>query len=198
MPCFGKQKRCSASLAVFALGGLLGTSPAAAQVAVHPLTTTPGAWERFAIRVTNPSDTPVVAVRVAVPAAITILGVEPAEGWSVQPENETRPQTISWMGTISRGELHEFAFLGRVAGAARRTDLVLPVTLIRADGSELPWTAPLGSPRPAPRVQIVGTARLSGSGTLVVAGGAMAVAVLALVLALAKRRDGGTASWASF
>lgn len=166
---------------------------AAAQVSLHPGTTTPGAWERFAIRVANPSDTPVVAVRVEVPRVITILGVEQMDGWSVQPETESRAQTISWMGSVSRGVFREFAFLGRVAGDARRATLVLPVTLIRPDGTELVWSAPLGSPRPAPRVRLVGTAQLSGTGMVAMAGAALVVAILALIVAVAKRQNGRTA-----
>lgn len=188
MGCSRRLKRCSASLAAVGLACLAAAGPVAAQVSIHPATTTPGAWERFAIRVVNPSDTPIVAVRVDVPTVITILGVEPADGWAMQAASETLPQTISWMGTVSRGVFQEFAFLGRVAGDARQATLVLPVTLIRPDGSELAWTASLGSPRPAPRVRIVGTTQLSGSGMVALAGAALVVAVLALIVAVTKRR----------
>lgn len=188
MGCSQRLERCSVSLATVGLGWLLAAAPAAAQVSVHPATTTPGAWERFAIRVVNPSDTPIVAVRVEVPTVITILGVEPADGWAMQAASETLPQTISWMGTVSRGVFQEFAFLGRVAGDARQATLVLPVTLIRPDGSELAWTAPSGSPRPAPRVRIVGTTQLSGSGMVALAGAALVVAVLGLIVSVTKRR----------
>jgi uncharacterized protein YcnI len=177
------------------LACLTAVAPAAAQVSINPATTTPGAWERFAIRVANPSDTPIVAIRVAVPTVITILGVEPADGWAVQLASETRPQAISWMATVPQGVFQEFAFLGRVAGDARQATLVLPVTLIRPDGSELAWTASMGSPRPAPRVRIVGTTQLSGSGMVALAGAALVVAILALIVAVTRRQrhDGMTA-----
>lgn len=193
----GSSGRWLTALALLAFAAASAAPPASAavQVSIHPATTTPGAWERFAIRVVNPSDTPFVAVRLEVPTVITVLGVEPGDGWAVQPESEARPQTISWMGTVSRGVFKEFAFLGRVAGDARRATLVLPVTLIRPDGSELAWTAPLGSPRPAPQVRIVGTAQLSGSGMVAIAGAAFVVAILALIVAMTRRQrhDGMTA-----
>lgn len=185
----GRGGRGGSLLTALAFTAAFAAPPASAavQVSVHPATTTPGAWERFAIRVVNQSDTPFVAVRLEVPSVITVLGVEPAEGWAVQPESDARPQTISWMGTVSYGVFKEFAFLGRVAGDARRATLVLPVTLIRPDGSELAWTAPPGSPRPAPQVRIVGTAQLSGSGMVALAGAAFVVAVLALIVAMTRR-----------
>lgn len=168
-------------------------APAAliAQVAVHPLVTSPGSWERFSIRVANQWETPVIGVEVIVPAAVAILGVEPVSGWSVTRRETTDPSAsaIRWEGgTILRGEYLEFAFLGRVAGDARQTDLVLPVTLFRSDDEEVLWSNPPGRERPAPRVRIVGTTQLSPWGSLALAGAAFVVAVLALILALSRRR----------
>lgn len=176
--------------ATFALVAGLFASSAHAQVAIHPLTTTPGAWERFAIRVAHQADAPVVAVRVAVPGAVTILGVEPAAGWSVHRSEaaETGPQTVEWSGgTVAKGEYREFALLGRVIGDARRQELVFPVELAHADGSDIAWSGQPGAPRPAPRVRIVGTTQVSGWGALAGAGLAFGVALLALIVAMTRR-----------
>lgn len=168
-------------------------APAAliAQVAVHPLVTSPGSWERFSIRVANQWETPVTGVEVTVPPAVTILGVEPVSGWIVtrRPMTDSSASTIRWDGgTVGRGEYLEFSFLGRVAGDARQTELVFPVTLFRADGEEVSWSSPPGRERPAPRVRIVGTTQLSPWGSLALAGAAFVVAVLALIVALSGRR----------
>lgn len=163
-----------------------------AQVSIHPLTTAPAAWERFAVRLANQSDTAVTGLTVSIPEVVTVIGVEQGEGWEVaqQRGGETIPHRIQWTGgSVSQGEYREFAFLGRVSGNARRATLVFPVILERADGSRIEWTSQPGLARPAPTVRIVGPARLSGLGALAIAGGAFAVSVFALILALTRRRS---------
>ncbi len=167
------------------------TAPIAAQVSIHPSTTTPAAWERFAVRVINRSDTATVSVRVDVPEAITILGVEPLPGWTFEltAATDTTPQSLAWSGgQVGRGEFREFVFLGRLKGDARRTTLVFPVRLVRPDSSTIDWTGRSGAGRTAPRVMVVGQAWISTRGAVALAGAAMGVAVLAVALALAKRR----------
>ena len=168
-----------------------------AQVSLHPPTAKPAAWERFALRVVNGTDTPTVAVRLVVPEAITVLGVEPIPDWTFAliPATDTSPQAIEWKGAVlERGEYREFAFLGRVAGDARQRDLVFPVRLTRANGSVVEWVRARGSPRPPPTVKIVGTTEISVWATFALAGAAVGIAALALVVAFAKgRREEKTA-----
>lgn len=175
---------------ILASGALLVVAPLSAQVAVAPATTAPAAWERFAVRVVNGSDTAVTGVRVLVPEVVQVLGVEPPAGWTfiVTPASDTTPLAIRWTGgTVVRGEFREFAFLGRVAGDARQRALVFPVALARVAGDSLEWAGAPGQPRPAPRVRVVTPTRLSVRGALAVAGGGVAIAVVALALALAAR-----------
>lgn len=174
----------------FVVATALAAASVEAQVAVAPSTTTPAAWERFAVRVVNPVDTAIIGVTVAVPDVVMVLGVEPVPGWrvAVAAGSDTTPQTIGWSGgAVARGEFREFAFLGRVAGDARQRQLVFPVTLARATGGSIEWAGAPGLPRPAPRVTVVGATRISVRGVLAVAGSAVAIAVVALALAVAAR-----------
>jgi uncharacterized protein YcnI len=162
-----------------------------AQVAIDPTTTQPAAWERFAVRVANPSDTAVVEVIVEVPEAVTILGVEPLTGWSAEvvAATDTTPQTIRWWGgELRRREFLEFALLGRVMGDARRKTLVFPVHAEWTGGERRSWSGLPGSRRAAPRVTIVGPAQLSIRGSVALAGVAIALSVIAIALTLAQRR----------
>lgn len=173
----------------------LGAAPLAAQVAVHPLTTTPAAWERIGIRVINQTDTATTAVRVEVPEALAIIAVEPMPGWSFQvgPAKDPTAQAIEWSGgTITRGQFEEFAFLGRPQANSRQIDFVLPVTITRANGSVVEWRGTPSEPYAAPRVRIVGTVGISGRGAMMMAGVAIGISLLALVIVLAnsaKRRS---------
>ncbi len=175
---------------------LLGFSTVSAQVTIYPETVSPADWERFALRVVNVTDTPTVAVQVRVPNVITILGVESPPGWSYELTESTDsiPQEIRWSGGELRfRDFREFVLLGRVKGDAQKHALVFPVTLTRANGSVVEWTAPPGRPAPAPRVAIVGTGRVSTRGAILVATAAMGVGIMALIIALATNRRAGQA-----
>lgn len=163
-----------------------------AQVAIHPTTVKPAAWQRFALRVVNQRDTAAVAVRLTVPEVITVLGVERAPGWGFRliPASDTTPQIIVWSdGELGQGEFREFAFLGRLAGDARRMSLVFPVRVTRADGSAVEWS-PTGQ-GPAPVVAIVGTTEITSWGAMGLASAALGLAVIALALAVAAQRKRG-------
>lgn len=160
------------------------------QVALEPTTIEPAAWERFALRVVNQSETPVVAVEIALPDVLQILGIDQPPGWAaelVRATDSTPPSIVWWGGEVPRGGFREFPFMGRLPADARRRELVFPVTLGRADGSETVF-GPGGQGR-ALAVAISGTTGISAWGAFALAGGAMGLAVLALALALLARRE---------
>lgn len=167
----------------FAVAAWVAPWAAHGQATISPRNTTPAAWERFAVRVVNQTDTATVAVHIDVPDAVTILGVQPVPRWSVRQVAATvsAPQSIEWHGgELRRGEFHEFVFLGRLAGDARQTELVFPVRLTRSDGSIVEDRGL--------RVAIEGRTRLSVRGVTAVAGTALGVALIALMVAVSARQ----------
>lgn len=167
---------------------MLAAAPAVAQVGVTPQITTPAAWERFAVRVINQTDTATVAVRVEVPEVIMILGIEPKPGWTIQTSaaSDTIRQAISWTGgSLTKGQFGEFAFLGRLDANAKKDDLAFPVRIQRANGSVVEWRRRPGEPYAAPRVEIAGTVSISSTGLIAMAGAAMGLAIVAIVIAVA-------------
>jgi uncharacterized protein YcnI len=177
-----------------ALAGLLCGAPATgatAQVAIHPTSIKPTAWERFALRAINQTDTAFVHVRLAVPEALMILGIEPMAGWefALTPSTDSTPQVIEWSGgELLRGEFLEFAFFGRLPGDARERDLIFPVRLTRAGGTEIVWD-PRSDTGIPPTVRIVGTTAITGWGSIALASVAVGIAVIALALTVGKRRE---------
>ncbi len=166
-----------------------------AQVDIDPTTVKPAAWERFALRVVNQTDTAFTLVRLTVPEAVMILGVEPLPGWTFTliAASDTSPQSIEWSeGRHLRGEYREYAFFGRIPADARQRELVFPVALTRASGSVVEWNRRRETGAP-PTVQIVGTTGISPWASMALAGGAAGIAILALALAAAGRRAGGQA-----
>ncbi len=164
--------------------------PLPAQVALDPASVTPAAWERFTLRVVNQTDTPTVAVRITLPEAIQVLGVAAPPGFTarIEPATDSSAPVVEWSGgRVDRGAFYEFTFLGRVAPDARPgAELVFPVRLTRASGSTIEW-ARGGAGRP-PTVSIQGTTAVSAAGAFALAGAATGLAILALVLALVRRR----------
>lgn len=178
------------------MAALLAASSAAvrplpAQVALDPPSVTPAAWERFALRVVNQTDTAIVTVRIALPEAIQVLGVASPAGFTarVEPATEDAAPVIQWTGgRVERGTFVEFTFLGRVAPNARPgAELVFPVRLTRANGSTADWAR--GAEGQPPTVTIQGTTAVTASGAFALAGAATGLAILALVLALVRRRS---------
>jgi uncharacterized protein YcnI len=161
-----------------------------AQVVLDPQSVTPAAFERFAFRVVNQSDTPTMAVRVTVPEAIQVLGVNAPAGWTARltPATDSAAPVIEWSGgRLERGAFDEFAFLGRVAADAKPgSELIFPVRLTRASGATADW-AWGGEARP-PTVSIVGITNVSAAGAFALAGAAIGLSILAVVLALARKR----------
>ena len=161
-----------------------------AQIALHPASVTPAAFQRFALRVVNQTDTPTVGVRVTLPEAIQVLGVNAPAGWTARltPATDSAAPVVEWSGgSLVRGGYEDFALLGRVAADARPgSELVFPVRLTRAGGGTMDW-AQGGAGRP-PTVAIEGTAVVTSAGAFALAGAATGLSILALVLALTRRR----------
>ncbi|HEX9729913.1 MAG TPA: DUF1775 domain-containing protein [Gemmatimonadales bacterium] len=163
---------------------------ARAQIAIAPSGIEPTAWERIAIRVVNQSASAVVSVRVDVPDAIGVLGVDQPEGWTITitSPSDTAPQAIEWTGgRLDRGAFREFAFLGRLAGNVKQRTLVFPVRITREDGTTVSWSR--GGEGTAPTMAIRGSTTISSWGAFALAGVAFGVALVAAALAMRRRTD---------
>ncbi|HWP38267.1 MAG TPA: DUF1775 domain-containing protein [Gemmatimonadales bacterium] len=159
-----------------------------AQVALAPTTTAPAAWERFALRVANPTDTPTVAVAIRLPDGVTVMGVDAPPGWTGRftAATDTSPQTIEWTGgTLAFREFREFAFFGRVAPNLRTGDLVFPVRITRVNGTTVNW-AP-GGAGVAPTVRVRAVTTITPAAAFTLAAFALGTAVVAVAMAVARR-----------
>src|SRR5881628_2671128 len=118
--------------------------------------------ERLAVHVANPAPSPVIAVRVAVPEALAVLGVDAPAGWTARfvAASDSSPQAIEWTGgALAQREYREFAFFARLDPNAREQPLVLPVEVRHADGARVRWRD--GGNAPAPVVLVRGTVSAS-------------------------------------
>jgi len=160
-----------------------------AQVSMAPGSVEPAGFERFALRVANPDAVPVIRVRLGIPEVLTVLGVDAPPGWrwAHTAATDTSAAFVEWTGdSLPRGAFREFAVFARVASDAREITLAFPVRLERADGATVTWTR--GGDAPPLIVGIRATTGVSTRGAVALAGGALGLAALAVVLALSRRR----------
>lgn len=190
-PCRCRPHAClRTGLGIRLLLTLVAPATATAQVAVDPSAIEPTAWTRIAFQVINPGSRPWTAVRIAVPTAIGILGVQAPVGWhaTLVAATDSTPQTILWEGAhIAPGGFEEFAFLGRLGADVPRRELRFPVDLTDASGTTLRLRR--GGDGDEPHILIRGTTQVSPWAAFALAGGAFGMAALAIVLALRRRRD---------
>ena len=176
-------------LAWFVTALLIAPAALPGQIVLAPPTTVPAAWERFSLRVANPTDTPTVTVSVRLPDGVQVLGVDAPPGWTPRfvAATSSTPQTIEWTGgAIGHREFREFAFLGRVAANLRTGDLVFPVRLTRANGTTVDW-AP-GGAGAAPTVHVRAITVISPAAAFALAAFALGVGTVAIALALSRRK----------
>jgi len=166
---------------------VLAILPLLLQVSIRPLSVVPAQHERIALRVVNPSDTPLVAVRIEVPSVLTVLGLDEPPGWTARliPATDTTAQAIVWSGgALHRLEFREFAFLARPAADAKTLPLVFPVRLHRADGAVRVWGP--GGIAPAPTIEISTATGITNGAAFALGAAGVGLALLALTLALRR------------
>lgn len=171
----------------------VSAAPLVAQVALHPETIEPAAWERFALRVVGAPEAPVVRVELDLPDALTVLGTDAPPGWrfAFTPATDSTPQRIAWAGdTLTAGQFVEFAFLARLRGDVRNRQLVFPVTVERADGTRRRWGGGAGAPGPL-IVRIRGSTFITSWGAAALAGAALGLSALTLALVAFRLRASG-------
>jgi len=172
---------------VLLIGVLLSPTSVAAQIVVSPLQAMPGRWERVSIQVTNPLDSPIVAIRIEVPAEMIVAGVEPHPEWPFEIDSLAGGgHAIEWRGGwVAQGELQEFGFLARIRSDIDADQVMLPTHLTRVGGDVESWMG--GGDAPAPRIFVDRTPELTSQGTAMLGVVALVVSVIALAIAMVAR-----------
>lgn len=151
----------------FSLAAILLVLPSvvAAHVGVRPRESTPGAEERYTVRVPTEGTVATTSVRLEVPPGVAVLEVMPVGGATFTTQKAgDRIVAITWTKTIDPKEMAEFAF--RARNPESGTEISWKAHQRFADGTVTDWVGPAGTPRPAP----VTTLTVSGAGTTQAAG----------------------------
>jgi uncharacterized protein YcnI len=151
---------------------------ALAHAVVYPRASTPGAYERYVLRVPNEKNVPTTKVELHFPAGVRVTGFEEVPGWNLEVVRDSTKAIVAaiWTGNLPPERFVELPFIavnpkadGKIQWQAYQT---------YEGGVQVDWTGAEGTKTPA-SVTTIAAAPSSGGG-----GSAFGIAIAALVLSV--------------
>jgi uncharacterized protein YcnI len=156
-----------------------------AHAVVFPKQSSPGAYEKYVLRVPNEKNVATNAVEIRFPADARVISFGDVQGWTQEVIRDSAQRIVAarWTGNLPAERFVEFPFVA--VNPANAGSLVWPAYQTYADGERVEWTGPEGSDKPASATAIGAGSR---GGSRYVAFAALGLSVIALGLSL--RRSG--------
>lgn len=156
---------------------------------VHPGVATPGAYQKYVLRVPNERDVPTTRVELAFPKAVQVVSFGEIQGWRLEvvTDDAGRIERAIWTGELPALRFVEFPFVA--VNPREDARLVWLALQVYAGGERVEWTGPEDSETPA-SVTVV---REEGGLGLAAWIAAAALLVALASLGLALRPAGGGA-----
>jgi uncharacterized protein YcnI len=125
---------------LFAL--LLISSVAWARAVVFPTTSTPGAYEKYSLRVVNERDVPTLRVEIRFPGSLRVVSFGDVAGWKLQVlvDSAQRITGAVWTGVLERLHFVEFPFIA--VNPKNGASLAWPTYQTYEGGERVEWTSP--------------------------------------------------------
>ena len=126
-------------LLLFAL--LIMPSIALAHAVVYPKTSTPGAYEKYVLRVPNERDVPTLKVELHFPAGLRVVSFGDVAGWKLQvlTDSAQRITGAVWTGVLPKERFVEFPFVA--VNPKDSTSLAWPTYQTYQGGETVEWTS---------------------------------------------------------
>jgi uncharacterized protein YcnI len=121
---------------------LLASSIAWGRAVVFPKTSTPGAYEKYSLRVMNERDVPTLQVEISFPAGLRVVSFGDVPGWKLQllTDSTQRITGAVWRGVLERQHFVEFPFLA--LNPKGSVSLSWPAYQTYEGGERVEWTSP--------------------------------------------------------
>lgn len=120
------------------------TIPAAAlaHAVVFPRTSTPGAYEKYVLRVPNERDVPTTRVELHFPAGLRVVSFGDVPGWKLEVLRDTAQRITGavWTGVLPKERFVEFPFVA--VNPKDSTSLAWPTYQTYEGGERVEWTSP--------------------------------------------------------
>lgn len=175
---------------LLALGAAAALMPraAAAHAVVYPTTSTPGAYEKYVLRVPNEKAVATTRIEIRFPPEIRVVSFADVAGWQLKPIADAAGRITGavWTGTLPPQRFIELPFVA--VNPKSSATLTWPVFQTYADGERVEWTGPESDKHPASSTAI-GTASSGPSGgiaTFVMSIAGLALGMLSLGLVLRR------------
>ena len=121
---------------------LLTSSLVGARAIVFPKTSTPGAYEKYSLRVMNERDVPTLQLEIHFPAGLRVISFGDVPGWKLQvlTDSTQRITGAVWRGVLERQHFVEFPFLA--VNPNDSVSLSWPTYQTYEGGERVEWTSP--------------------------------------------------------
>jgi uncharacterized protein YcnI len=149
----------SSTRLIIALAAAAFAASASANVTVSPQQSTPGAREKYELRVPNERKSATITVEFHFPPGLRVTGVEQKPGWQAEAFRDSAGNLtgVRWVGNLPPEQFTEFGLLG--VNPPKSGELVFTAIQAFADGAKIEWSGAAGSKTPAPRVRLAPAAR---------------------------------------
>jgi uncharacterized protein YcnI len=109
---------------------------------VFPKTSTPGAYERYVLRVPNERDVPTLKVEIHFPAGLRVISFEEVAGWKLELQRDTAQEIVgaTWSGVLPKERFVEFPFVA--VNPKDSTSVSWPTYQTYQGGERVEWTSP--------------------------------------------------------
>jgi uncharacterized protein YcnI len=173
-------------LSILALVAIVPSS-ASAHAVVFPKKSTPGAYEKYVLRVPNEKGVPTTRVEIRFPAGTRIVSFSDVAGWQLEELRDSSNAIVGavWAGTLEPERFVEFPFVA--VNPKESTTLTWLAYQTYADGERVDWTGPENSEKPASSTSVAASNE-AGGGRLSLYLSIVAVILSLMSLGLALRR----------
>jgi uncharacterized protein YcnI len=130
------------------IGILVAPSIVFAHAVVFPKTSTPGAYEKYVLRVPNERDVPTLKVELHFPEGLRVVSFGDVPGWKLQvlTDSAQRVTGAVWTGVLPKERFVEFPFVA--VNPKDSTSLSWPTYQTYEGGERVEWTGPDSSKTP--------------------------------------------------
>jgi uncharacterized protein YcnI len=129
-------------------GILVAPSILFAHAVVFPKTSTPGAYEKYVLRVPNERDVPTLKVELHFPQGLRVVSFGDVPGWKLQVLTDSAQRVMGavWTGVLPKERFVEFPFVA--VNPKDSTSLFWPTYQTYEGGERVEWTGPDSSKTP--------------------------------------------------
>jgi uncharacterized protein YcnI len=129
-------------------GILVAPSILFAHAVVFPKTSTPGAYEKYVLRVPNERDVPTLKVELHFPQGLRVVSFGDVPGWKLQVLTDSAQRVMGavWTGVLPKERFIEFPFVA--VNPKDSTSLFWPTYQTYEGGERVEWTGPDSSKTP--------------------------------------------------